>query len=307
MVKPEHLQTLREVINRGSFAAAANRLGYTASAVSQQMAALERETGVRLFHRSARSVLPTDAAEVMARHAQIVLADIDRLVAAVGQTHRSTAFEIRLGVFPSFGTHVLPDALRQLDPDGRANIRVIIDEPSGLIRRLGPGREMDAAIVYQVGQSGLSWPSSVHRRWIAEDWFKVVFPRTWRILPAPPYPAEQLADLPWIMHHPGSSDATTVDAMFALLNLHPHVVCHSDDFNVTLALVASGLGAALVPDLALRGHRDDIVIADIPWFNISRSIFALIQPDRGSTELRMLLDALTTPMAPPERHEAGNN
>src|SRR3954470_15700158 len=126
MLKPEHLRTLREVIQRGSFAAAANRLGYTASAVSQQMAALERETGVRLFHRSARKVLPTSAAEVMARHAAIVLADMDRLVAAVRQAHRNTEQEVRLGVFPSFGLNVLPGLLRELEPDDRAGFKVSV-------------------------------------------------------------------------------------------------------------------------------------------------------------------------------------
>jgi DNA-binding transcriptional LysR family regulator len=301
MLKPEHLRTLREVLQRGSFAAAANRLGYTASAVSQQMAALERETGVRLFHRSARNVSPTEAAEVMARHAVTVLADIDRLVTAVGQAHRHDAPVIRLGVFPSFGTFVLAPALQSMGPQGRQGVRVSVAEPSQLIRGLGAAGELDAAIVYQVGQSGLSWPSSVSRRWIAEDRFKVVFPRSWQSLPISPYQAEQLADLPWIMHHPGSSDAATVDGLFARLGLHPRVMCHSDDFNATLAMVGSGLGAALIPEIALRGRgrgNDDVVVKDIPWFNISRSIFALAAPDRESTQLRQLLDVLTAAVGP---------
>ena len=85
MVNPVHLRTLLEVTRLGSFAAAAARLGYTASAVSQQMSALERDTGVRLFQRSARSVVPTEAAMVMARHAAKVLTDIEALMAAAVQ------------------------------------------------------------------------------------------------------------------------------------------------------------------------------------------------------------------------------
>ncbi len=298
MLKPEHLRTLQEVIRRGSFAAAANRLGYTASAVSQQMAALEREAGVRLFQRSARSVVPTHVAEVMARHAVGVLADIDRLVAAVDEAHRHTVKEIRLGVFPSFGGQVLPPVLDRLDSERRAAIRVSVAEPSQLIRGLGSAGEFDAAIVYQVGQSGLTWPSSLTRRWMAEDKFRVVFPAEWQNLLAPPYPAEQLADLPWIMHHPGSSDAATLDGHFARWNLHPRVVCHSDDFNTTLALVASGLGAALVPVMALAAHSDRIVVAHVPWFNMSRSIFALTHPDRDSNALAQLLDDLIAEITP---------
>ncbi|MFI6600415.1 LysR family transcriptional regulator [Nonomuraea sp. NPDC050536] len=183
MLKPEHLLTLREVIQRGSFAAAANRLGYTASAVSQQMAALEREIGVRLFHRSAHSVLPTGAAEVMARHATTVLNDIDRLVAATQAAHRNTERQVRLGVFPSFGLNVLGEAIGRLPAGDRTGFRISVAEPSQLIPHLGESGELDAAIVYQVGNSGLSWPTSVDRRWIAEDRFRVVLPRAWLSTP----------------------------------------------------------------------------------------------------------------------------
>src|SRR3954462_3671467 len=87
MVNPVHLRTLLEVTRRGSFAAAALQLGYTASAVSQQMSALERGARVKLCERSARSVQLTEAAIVMSRHAAKVLTDIDALLAATASTH----------------------------------------------------------------------------------------------------------------------------------------------------------------------------------------------------------------------------
>ncbi|GII85407.1 LysR family transcriptional regulator [Sphaerisporangium siamense] len=290
MLKPEHLRTLVEVVQLGSFAAAANRLGYTSSAVSQQMAALERTTGVKLFERSAHSVLPTSAAEVLAGHAKVVLMDIERMVATVQAVHRNSGRRIHVGIFPSFAG-VLTDALRGMDPEERAGIRVSVAECSQLIPRLGAGGEMDAAIVYQVANSGLSWPSALSRRWIAEDRYKVVLPRDWCHLE--PYRVEQLVDLPWIMHHPASGDASFFDGVFARWGLNPRVVCHSDDFKITMAMIGAGMGAALVPDLALRGHGPDVVVADVPWLNTSRSIFSLVRPDRETIRLRSLLDALT--------------
>ncbi|MER7498813.1 LysR family transcriptional regulator [Nonomuraea pusilla] len=289
MLKPEHLRTLREVVQLGSFAAAANRLGYTSSAVSQQMAALERATGVRLFDRSAHSVLPTSAAEVLARHATTVLTDIERMVATVQAVHRNSERQIRLGIFPSYAD-VLAGVLSRMEPEEREGVRITVAEPSQLIPRLGAGGETDAAIVYQVGNAGLAWPPALVRHWIAEDRYKVVLPRRWRDLE--PYRVEQLADLPWIMHHPGSSDASFFDALFARWQLHPRVACHSDDFRVTMALIRAGVGAALIPDLALRDHGDDVVVADVPWLNTSRSVFALVRPDRETARLRSLLDAL---------------
>lgn len=289
MLKPEHLRTLREVVQLGSFAAAANRLGYTSSAVSQQMAALEREIGVKLFDRSAHSVLPTSAAEVLARQAEIVLLDIERMVTTVQAVHSNSERRIHLGIFPSFAD-VLTGVLRRMEPDERAGVRVSVAESSQLISRLGTGGEMDAAIVYQVGNSGLSWPSALGRRWIAEDRYKVVLPRRWPDLS--PHRAEQLVDLPWIMHHPATSDATFFDGVFTRWGLRPRVACHSDDFKITLAMIEAGMGAALVPDLALRGHGPEVVVADVPWLNISRSIFALVHLDRETARLPSLLDAL---------------
>ncbi|MCW3820773.1 LysR family transcriptional regulator [Micromonospora sp. DR5-3] len=290
MLKPEHLRTLREVIQLGSFAAAANRLGYTSSAVSQQIAALERQLGVKLFDRSAHSVLPTSAAEVLARHAETVLTDMARMVATVQAVHRNSERQFHLGIFPSFAD-VLTGVLRRMEPRERAGIRVTVAESSQLIPRLGAGGEMDAAIVYQVGNSGLSWPSALGRRWIAVDRYKLVLPRDWADELAP-YRAEQLVDLPWIMHHPGSSDASFFDGVFSRWSLHPRVAGHSDDFKITMAMVEAGAGAALVPDLALRGHGPGVVVADVPWLNTSRNIFTLVRPDRETTRLLTLLDAL---------------
>ncbi|MFC7640800.1 LysR family transcriptional regulator substrate-binding protein [Streptosporangium lutulentum] len=141
-----------------------------------------------------------------------------------------------------------------------------------------------------MGTSGLSWPSSMHRRWIAEDPFKLVLPRAWPDLA--PYGPEQLMDLPWIMHHPASGDASVLDGLFARWNLHPRVVGHSDDSSATLAMVGACVGVALLPELALRHHGQDVVVADVQWLNVSRSIFALYLPDRESARLRLLLDAL---------------
>ncbi|MEV0585222.1 LysR family transcriptional regulator [Nonomuraea sp. NPDC050310] len=289
MLKPEHLRTLREVIQLGSFAAAANRLGYTSSAVSQQMAALEKQLGVRLFERSAHSVLPTGAAQVLARHAGTVLADLERMITSVQAVHRGSERQIRLGVFPSLVDR-LAGVLRTMEPADRAGVRITVGESSQLIPHLGAGGEMDAAIVYQVGNSGLSWPSALSRRWIAEDPYKLVLPASWPDLA--PYRVEQLVHLPWIMHHPGSSDASFFEGVFSRLDLYPSVACHSDDFKITMSLIGAGVGAAFIADLALSGHGPDVVVADVPWLNTSRSVFALVRPDRETPRLQALLDAL---------------
>lgn len=293
MLKPEHLVTLREVMQLGSFAKAANRLGYTASAVSQQISALERETGVQLFHRTARAIVATEAAETMVRHSGTVLAEIDRLMAAAGQTQQQSGRVLRVGTFPSFAMLVVPQLLRRLGPAQRRGLRVQVAEPSQLIPGLGSGGDLDVAIVYQVGQAGLAWPSSLQRHWIGEDPFLIAYPRCWSNTPTPPYPVEQFADLPWVLNVPGSGDATVIDGLFARWELHPQVVARCDDFNATMSLVRAGMGAAPLPQIALSaGVPSEIDVINAPWLNLSRSLTALVRPDRSTSEVMTLLHLL---------------
>jgi DNA-binding transcriptional LysR family regulator len=293
VINPIHLKTLLEVVRRGSFAAAATQLGYTASAVSQQMSALERDTGVELFHRSARSVLPTDAALVMVRHGAKVLTDIDALLAASSRTQEGTSQELRLGIFPSLATYVLPLLLRSPEwPALGINLHVSVGEPQQTIGGLRIGGELDVALVYQVGQAGLAWPHTINRQWIGDDNFRVVLPKAWGIRPGSVVEAAQLSDMPWIMHHPGTSDATVIERLFASCNLHPRVAAYSDDFNASLQLASVGLGAALVPDLALQHKPENVVVLDVPEIRLARNIFALVINDKRTARIEVFVDKL---------------
>jgi DNA-binding transcriptional LysR family regulator len=293
VVNPVHLRTLLEVTRLGSFAAAASRLGYTASAVSQQMSALERDTGVHLFQRSARSVVPTDAALVMARHAAKVLTDIEALMAAASKTHDTTSQELRLGIFPSLATYVLPRILKNPAWKGLGiDLRVSVAEPAQTIQGLRTGGDVDVALVYQVGQSGLAWPHTINRQWIGDDNFRVVLPTGWGFRTEAKVAADHLSDMPWIMHHPGTSDATVIERLFASCNLHPRVVAYSDDFHASLEMAAAGLGAALVPELALRHRPAGVAVLDVPEIRLARNVFALLINDKKTARVQLFVDLL---------------
>jgi DNA-binding transcriptional LysR family regulator len=297
VVNPVHLRTLLEVTRLGSFAAAATRLGYTASAVSQQMSALERDTGVRLFQRSARSVVPTDAAMVMARHAAKVLTDIEALMAAASKTQDTTTQELRLGIFPSLATYVLPRILRSPAwKDLGIELRVSVAEPAQTIQGLRTGGDTDVALVYQVGQSGLAWPHTINRQWIGDDNFRVVLPAGWGFRTDAKVAADHLSDMPWIMHHPGTSDATVIERLFAGCNLHPRVVAYSDDFHASLEMAAAGLGAALVPELALLHRPAGVVVLDVPEIRLARNVFALLINDKKTARVQLFVDLLAETM-----------
>lgn len=294
MVNLLHLRTLMEVTRLGSFAAAAAQLGYTASAVSQQMAALERDTGVELFQRSARSVVPTEAALTMTRHASKVLTDVEALMAAASRTNDSPpAQELRLGIFPpSLATYVLPDILRNERWSGLGiELRVSVAEPAQTIQGLRSGGELDVALVYQVGQSGLAWPHSLERQWIGDDDFRVVLPASWKIREDAEIEAAHLSD----MH--GSSTTRhqrclVIERLFASCNLHPRVVAYSDDFHASLEMTAAGLGASLVPELALRHRPPGVVVLDVPDIRLARNVFALLINEKRTAQVQLFTQLL---------------
>ncbi|MCQ2000550.1 LysR family transcriptional regulator [Arthrobacter zhaoxinii] len=292
MVNPVHLKTLLEVIRTGSFAAAALRLGYTASAVSQQMSALEKDTGARLFERSARTAAPTDAAVVMARHAVKVLTDMDALLAAAARPGPGSGHELRLGIFPSLATFALPELLASPRwVDLGIELLLSVAEPAQTIQGLRTGGNLDVALVYQVGQGGLAWPSSISRRWLGDDNFRVVLPESWGIRSGAEVTAEQLAGMPWIMHHPGTPDALVIERLFASCSLHPQVAAYCDDFNASLAMASAGLGAALVPELAMLSRPAGTVVLDVPEIRLARSIFALLIHEQN-VQVGLFLDRL---------------
>ncbi|GAA4381933.1 LysR family transcriptional regulator [Paeniglutamicibacter cryotolerans] len=276
MLNLVHLRTLVEVLRLGSFTGAGNRLGYTASAVSQQMSALERETGIQLFVRSARSAHPTDSAHVVGQHALKLLRDADELLAAASATVHGSARELRIGVFPSAAMFILADVLESPDwKDLGIQLKITIGEPSTTVPRLRSGGELDMAIIYQVGESGLVLPQGVTRHWIGDDPYCVVVPTAWGMREGSRISTEELANRPWLLHHRGSSDATIIESTLANAELHPRVVATSDDFTATLRLIAAGHGMALVPRLTLATRPPGLTVVHVPELALSRKLIAL--------------------------------
>src|SRR3954447_8031521 len=111
MLDVRRMRVLREVAARGSFSAAAEGRSFTQSAVSQQIAALEREAGVRLVDRSARGVRLTEAGEVLVRHTDAILARLAEAEAALDAITGLRGGRVRLASFPTAGATVIPRAI----------------------------------------------------------------------------------------------------------------------------------------------------------------------------------------------------
>jgi DNA-binding transcriptional LysR family regulator len=250
MLDPRRLRVLREVAARGTFAAAAEALSYTQSAVSQQIAALERETGTRLVERGVRPVRLTDAGRALLAHAEAVLARLDEAEQELGEIARLRRGRLRLASFPTAIATLVPRAValfNQRHPD--VDLTVIDDHGQGLIPRLARW-ELDLALIYE--HEALPEPDvELERTHLLEDPFELVLPNGHPLVGRAPVSLEELGDETWIGGAPNSAYGTIVLHSCRAAGFEPRSAFGSDDYNAVQAFVAVGLGVAILPRLAL--------------------------------------------------------
>ncbi|WP_188189871.1 LysR family transcriptional regulator [Nonomuraea sp. SYSU D8015] len=250
MLNPLHLRTLTAVLNAGSFAAAARRLGYTASAVSQQIAALERAVRMPLFERGAQTITPTPAARYLVSRAYDVLAALDALEEDVRGMSEGTIGRLRLGSFPTASQRLLPIALASY-AGTHPSVETVLDEgePDELIPLLRAG-ELDLALVYRYDPVPRAWPRDLQEIGLLEEELLLLLPGGHSLAAAETVALDDLKQETWVSTREGTAGASCLRRLCAPAGYEPRVDYRSNDYGVIRGLVRSGLGVALVPALA---------------------------------------------------------
>ena len=251
MLNPVHLRTLVEVVKTGSFAAAARRLGYTSSAVSQQVSAFERAVGVTLFEREAHSIRPAAAALLIADRGAELLAAFDGFEHEVKAVVQGLRGRLRIGTFPTASSRIVPKALARLTAElPGAEIRLDEGEPEYVLPLVLTG-ELDLALVYAYDLVPQTWPEELTVRPLLDEALLVMVPEQ--------HPAarstvrlEDLRDERWIASRDGTSGATCLTRLCAAAGFAPRIAFRSNDYEVVQSLVAAGVGVALVPALGYK-------------------------------------------------------
>jgi DNA-binding transcriptional LysR family regulator len=250
MLDPRRLRVLREVASRGSFSAAAAALSFTQSAVSQQVAALERETGTRLIERGVRPVRLTDAGRALMAHAEAVLAHLDEAEQELGELAGLRRGRLRLAGFPTAVETLVPRAVarfHQRHPD--VALTVLDDHGQGLVPRLARW-ELDLALIYE--HEALPEPDvELERTHLLDDPFDLAVPDGHPLAGRASVALEELADETWIGGAPGSAYGAIARHCCRAAGFEPRFAFGSDNYNAVQAFVAVGLGIALLPHLAL--------------------------------------------------------
>src|SRR3954471_23775129 len=212
MLDVKRLRVLREVSIRGSFSAAAEALAYTQSAVSQQIAALEREAGTVLVERNARGVRMTEAGRALVRHADVILARLADAEAELEAIAGLRGGRLRIVAFPTAGATLAPRAIaafRERHP--AVDIELIPGEPDEGFAALKAG-ETDIALLIESGFETCYDPA-IERTAVMEDPMYVLLPSGHPLAERRRMRLEELRDEPWIV---GSASSTCPDALILL-------------------------------------------------------------------------------------------
>ncbi len=259
MLNVSRLRVLKEVAYRGSFSAAAEALSYSQSAVSQQIAALEAETGIALLERHPRGVSLTAAGQTLVGHAEGILAQLEAAEASLSAISGLRGGVLRIASFPTAGATLMPLAIATFRSAYPAvQLSLTEGEPPEIARRLGAG-ELDLALLFEFAEP-TQLPGELTRVELVQDPMYLALPREHALAGKDRLRLEDLRGEAWVQTSAASPCARHVVRCCHAAGFEPNVSFESDDYQTVQGLVAAGVGVALIPELALSVVRDDIAI-----------------------------------------------
>jgi molybdate transport repressor ModE-like protein len=263
-VELRHLAALQAVAQTGAFGRAADQLGYTQSSVSQQIATLEQLVGQRLVERTRGSsvVELTEAGNLLVRHADAILARLHTAQADFAAYAAGTAGELRVGVFQSVGTRILPELLREfLTAWPGVRVRPFeADDDQALLSAIEQGR-LDLTFAMSPLPDG---PFAAEE--LLQDPYLLVVPSSWPLASRAgtgPVSLELIADLP-LVNFETCRSAVRVENQLRRRGSEPEVVFRSDNNGAVQGMVGAGLGVALMPRLTINEHDDRTTVLELP-------------------------------------------
>lgn len=298
MLDARRLRALREVDARGSIAAAAQALGYTPSAVSQSIAAMERYLDLQLLERTSRGVSLTPAGVRLVEHADVILAHLDAAEREARALRSQTAkISLTLATFAS-GVDIVVRAaseLAQSRPD--TELRIVEADPGYSLPELRSGN-VDVALTYVNDGLPTEPPAWMEEMPLLTEPVLAILPERHPLAGRDGIRLIELAGERFIAEPAADHRPFTLLACHAA-GFEPKVTGYSSDFGLTAALVARGGAVALIPRMALR---EPIGVAALPVAEpmLTRRVFAATRVGNARVPgIAALLGALRRAASPP--------
>jgi DNA-binding transcriptional LysR family regulator len=288
MLDVHRLRVFRSVVASGSIHAAAANLGYTASAVSQHVAALQRETGLALVSRIGRGIEPTTAGLALAAQIDGVLGRLGEVECLVADLRAGRTGTLSIAYFASVGSAWMPAVVTALSaafPDIRLNLSLRDDVAA-------PADRPDVQVVVEQDRFETAGVRAHH---LLDDPYVAVLPRHHPHAGASVVELSQLAGDAWVDNDVarGWCRRNLIEACQAAGFSPPfHVEAH--DYPTAIAFVAAGIGLTVLPRLGARSLPDGVVAVPVTGPTPQRAIYALVEASVATTApVRATLDALT--------------
>jgi DNA-binding transcriptional LysR family regulator len=293
MLDAHRLRIFCAVAEQGSFTAAGTRLCLTQSAVSQQVALLEREIGVPLVERGARGIRLTEVGTLLAERAHDILRDMTSLEQEI--RHLVTApIVVRLGVFSTAGASLVPVVVQRYRQQfSETRLVLHASQPENLEGELKEG----------VIDVGLTWDydfltrstGALQRQHLLDDPLLLLVPQGHSLASDKgPIRLADVADEQWVVRGHQAPYHDTFGVMCRAAGFEPNIVFRTEDYQSLQGLVAANVGLAVAPQLSIIAQRPDIVIRSLHQPTFIRRIDAVFLPERRSHPLtRQLLDMLS--------------
>jgi DNA-binding transcriptional LysR family regulator len=287
------LKVLREVALRGSFSAAAEALSYSQPAVSQQIARLEAQAGVKLIERQPRGLRLTAAGEALVRHTERILAQLAEAEAELGEIASSARGRLSVGTFASAAGTIVPravSAFRRQRPGVRVDLQ-LADPPESIaaVRR----GDLEIAIIEEGGFESDPDLTGLGVERLMDDVLYASLPAEHPLATRRAIALSDLKDEDWMLVGLTGTcaDSNVVLRACEQAGFEPRVAYTSHDYYAIQGLVASGMGVALVPGLALAFTRDDIAVRPLRGRPPYRRVGAVFAPNPIGP-LAVMLDCL---------------
>lgn len=292
MYEVRRLRLLAQLAEHGTIAATARVCSLTPSAVSQQLALLEREVATPLLVRNGRRLVLTEAARSLVGRTEKILELLEEARADVAEHASGVRGVLTLAAFPTAARALVPGAIarcRADHPDLR--VRLLEEQTSEAVSDLKVGA-IDLALICEYNLLPRVRDAGVEVLPLMEEPMLAALPSGLRD-GAGPLALAELADQPWIAAHRDDELRAMLESACGIAGFTPELDYTSSDYTVIFALVEAGLGVSLVPRLSLESMSTDIQLREIAEPELSRIVSVAVRAgSRRSPPIATVLRAL---------------
>jgi len=257
------LRTLRELSIRKTMAAVAEALRVSPSAVSQQIAQLEDETGIALIERRGRGVSLTSAGQKLVERAERIILELESARADIAELKKVVAGELRVAAFPSVAAALIPGTVRELLAR-HPQLTVPFDEMEP-IESLPALRswQIDVAIIDDLNVPPGALDPNVETIPLMEDVFNVMVSKDHRLAQQPAVALKQLRDERWAIDTASPAYTRMLTEACQAAGFNPNIVARCKGFEVTIALIREGYGISILPGLRASHDLEDVWVCKL--------------------------------------------